>query len=190
MGQLLLVKHAAPQIDEHLSASRWTLSPAAQHQCARLAKRLAPYRPDALFASREPKALETATLLGSPLSLSVTLWPGLQENDRTGLPFFAASEVLAAQMQEFFSRPTERVIGIESADEAHARFEQAVRQVLAATSADTPIVVTHGTVISLLVGRANRVSSYSLWRELEFTSFVVVSTAAFELQAVVHPPPA
>ena len=90
-------------------------------------------------------------------------------------------------MDAFFDRSAERVIGEETADEAHARFVNAIRRVEASTPAETTIVVAHGTVISLLVGRANRVSPKVVWRDLDFTSFVVVSMPLFEIRAVVHP---
>lgn len=158
-----------------------------ERQCEALCARLADYRAGALFTSEEPKAVRTAVCLGLRFGLPVSPVAGLQENDRTGLPFFPDVTELDARMAEFFRRPAERVIGRETADEAHDRFTRAVRQALASTAVGTTIVVAHGTVISLLAGRANGISPLSLWRELDFTSFVVLSTTAFELEEIVHP---
>lgn len=189
MRQLLLVKHAAPHIVEHLPSSQWTLSDAGERQCEDLYSRLANYSPGAIFTSQEPKAIQTAAFLGSRFDLPVSPLSGLQENDRTGLPYFHDAAALDAQMDTFFLRSADRVIGRETADEAHARFAKAIRRALASTAAESTIVVAHGTVISLLVGRANGVSPNVLRRDIDFTSFVVVSTPSFAIQAVVHPTP-
>jgi broad specificity phosphatase PhoE len=92
-------------------------------------------------------------------------------------------------MEAFFRRSSERVMGNEAADEAHDRFAGSVRSALASTPAESTVVVAHGAVISLLVGRANRLDPYGLWRVLGFTSFVVVSTPSFEMEEVVHAAP-
>jgi len=187
--RLLLVKHAAPRVVENLPASLWTLSDAGERQCEELYSRIAGYGPGAIFTSREPKAVQTSLDLGSRFELPVTPLPGLHENDRTGLPIFRDVAALDARMKAFFLRSSERVIGNETADEAHARFAGAIRDVLASTRSDATVVVAHGAVISLLVGRANRVDPYLFWRGLDFTSLVVVRTPSLELEEVVHPTP-
>jgi broad specificity phosphatase PhoE len=186
MTQLLLVKHAAPAITEGLPSSAWPLSAKGQQQCEDLHARLVRYRPGVIFTSREPKAAETAAILGSRFGLPAAPWPGLHETDRTGLPFFRDVGDLELRMQDFFDRSSERVIGNESADEAHARFGHAVRTALASTAERVSVVVAHGTVISLLAGRANHLDPHALWRELDFTTFVVLSAASFHLEAIVH----
>lgn len=187
MSRLLLVKHAAPRIVEHLPSSQWTLSDVGERQCETLCSRLVDYCPGAIFTSDEPKAVRTAAALGSRLEIPVSPLAGLHENDRTGMPFLDDASALDGQMEEFFRRSNDRIIGNETADEAHQRFAGAVRQALASTAGETTIVVAHGTVISLLVGRANRVSAHSLWRDLDFTSFVVVNARSFKVEEIVHP---
>lgn len=187
MTRLLLVKHAAPAITEVLPSSAWPLSVKGKQQCENLHARLVPYAPRVIFTSREPKATETASILGSRFGLPAAPWPGLHENDRTGLPFFRDVGDLEARMQAFFDRSSERVVGNESADEAHARFGYAVRTALASTAEPVSVVVAHGAVMSLLVGRANQLSPYALWRDMDFTSIVVLSASSLQLEAIVHP---
>lgn len=187
MGELILVKHAAPLVVEHLPSSRWVLSESGKQQCEDLYSRLARYRPAIIYSSEEPKAVQTGEILASRLDVPFSPRRGLQENDRTNLPFFHDEAELHARMEEFFQRSSERVIGEESADEAHARFVGAIHDALASTRARPTVAVTHGAVISLLVARTNDLSTYSLWRDLHFTSFVVVSTPSFTLREVIHP---
>ena len=187
MSELILIKHAAPQVVEDLPSSQWVLSESGRQQCDELHSRLAQYKPASLYTSEEPKAVETAEILGLRLGIPFASKPGLHENDRAGLPFFNDRAELNARIRAFFSSPSERVVGNESADEAHSRFIGAVQDSLDSAQAQPTVIVTHGTVTSLLVARANQLSPYPFWLDLELTSFVVLSTPSFTLRQVVHP---
>ena len=160
MGELIVVKHAAPHIVEDLPSSKWVLSELGMEQCEELYSRLAQYNPASLYTSEEPKAVQTAEILGARLGIPVSPTPQLHENDRTGLPFFKDKTEFNARLRAFFLRPSERVVGNESADEAHARFIGAVREVLASAQGQPTLIVAHGTVITLLISRANHLNPY------------------------------
>ncbi len=181
------MKHAAPQIREDCPSRSWVLSTAGRRQAEHLHGELSPYEPSYLFSSEEAKAAETAEILGNGLGLPCSSLFGLHENDRTDLPFFDREEEYAERFRAFFDHPSDRMIGKESADDAHDRFAGAVRRVLATTRRGTTIIVAHGTVTSLLVSRANELEPYPFWRDFDFTSFVVLSVPSLELRAVVHP---
>ena len=187
MADLILVKHAAPEIDELVPPSLWELSETGRRQSLELAKRLASYDPQAVVSSWEPKAIQTAEICGAYLGLAPTTSSGIQENDRAGLPFFDNPDAYRRCLEDFFNQPSRRVVGRESADEAHERFSAAVTGLLQNVTVGPAVVVTHGAVISLFVARANQISSYSLWDELEFTSFVALRVPSFSLEAVIHP---
>lgn len=184
MGDLILVKHAAPEIRRGVSPPDWVLSPSGRKQSLELAARLRGYSPGSLFCSEEPKAKETAQIVGSQLRLSATAVPGLQENDRSGVPFYPAEDQFRERMRAFFERPDELVLGNESADEAHARFATAVAQLPTGGAPSTSVVVTHGAVLTLLVTRANRLEPFPFWSDLAFASYVVLSEPALALQRV------
>ncbi len=59
-------------------------------------------------------------------------------------------------------------------EEAEGRFEGAVRRVLDELEEEVITIVTHGTVISLLVARHNDLDVYTLWRGLGLPSFCVL----------------
>jgi broad specificity phosphatase PhoE len=187
MSDLILVKHAAPEVAVEVPPCRWSLSESGRLQCHELARRLARYTPETVFASHEPKAVQTAQAIASLLDLSPTIAPDLHENDRDGLPFLSSEEVYHARIQDFFLRCDNRVMGRESANEAHSRFVTAVQRVLPNGGSRPMVIVTHGTVATLLVARANKLSPFLFWRDFRFSSFAVLSTPGFILKDVVHP---
>jgi broad specificity phosphatase PhoE len=125
--------------------------------------------------------------VGARLGIRADAFADLHENDRSGLPFFENRDKFRHELRQFFVMPGKRVIGEESADEAHSRFSAAIRSATASGEDLTRVVVSHGAVISLLVARANEIDPYSLWLSLDFTSFVVVSGPEFVIHEVVHP---
>ncbi len=187
MGDLILVKHAAPDIDGSRPPAEWVLSPDGRTRSLELADRLTRHAPASLFCSEEPKAVETAEVVGSRLHLSARAVPGLQENDRSGVPFYPTEERFRQRVRAFFERPDERVMGDESADEAHARFARAVDRLPVGGDPGATVVVTHGAVLTLLVARANGLDPFAFWRELGFCSFVVLSTPSLALRHVDRP---
>jgi broad specificity phosphatase PhoE len=180
MAKLILVKHAPPKIDPAVASPRWVLSDDGRDRCGWLADALAAQGVGALYSSLEPKALETAALTGVRLGLEVRPRPDLHENDRTGLGF-GPIEDLEARIRAFFERPSDCVIGRETAHAALARFETAIRAVLAETADQTVAVIAHGTVLTLLTARHNPVVAFDFWKGLGLPSLVMLDRAALAL---------
>jgi broad specificity phosphatase PhoE len=180
MARLVLIKHAPPQIDDGVASHRWVLSEAGRERCDSLASRLADQGVTQLYASLEPKALETAALVAVRLGLDVRPRRDLHENDRTGLGFLPMDE-LRARIRRFFDEPSVLVIGTETAEAAGRRFEAAVRALLAEAGDQTAAVVAHGTVLTTLVARYNPVEAFAFWDLLTVPSLVVLDGASFKL---------
>jgi broad specificity phosphatase PhoE len=180
MARLVLIKHAPPQIDDGVASHRWVLSEAGRERCDWLASRLADQGVTQLYASLEPKALETAALVAVRLGLDVRPRRDLHENDRTGLGFLPMDE-LRARIARFFEEPSVLVIGTETAEVAGRRFEAAVRALLAEAGDQTAAVVAHGTVLTTLVARYNPVEAFAFWDLLTVPSLVVLDGASFKL---------
>jgi broad specificity phosphatase PhoE len=179
--RVVLVKHAMPALEAGVAPREWRLGADGEAQARDLGGRLRSFAPFALFSSPEPKAARTAEVVGAELGLSFSRWQGLEELDRPVLPLLRASEH-AALNSPIFSDPARRVLGSESGAEALRRFEAAVVALLGATRTPEPLVIiSHGTVIALLVSAHNDVDGFQLWRELECASFVVLSYPGFEL---------
>jgi broad specificity phosphatase PhoE len=148
-----------------------------------LGERLAQYRPGVMVSSGEPKAVETAQIAARCLGIGYFVYPGLHEQDRTGVPFLGDEEFGRAA-RGFFENPDRLVWGNETAEEAGGRFEGAVRRVLGEREEEVVAMVAHGTVISLLVSRHNDIDAFGFWQRLGLPSFCVLAVPSFELQEV------
>jgi broad specificity phosphatase PhoE len=175
MRTLLLVKHAPPRIDPLAPGPAWPLSEEGRALCPPLAEALRVYAPGFVVASREAKAAETGLLVAKTLKVPFGTAPGLHEHDRRAVPFYPDRREFVARMRDMLARPAERLLGSESAAEAHARFQRAVAGVLERNPEGNPVVVTHGTVIALFVARAAGTDPFPLWAGLKLPSFVALS---------------
>ena len=177
--KLILVRHSLPEIDPARPAHEWRLSAEGRLRCIGLAEQLAAHRPQALVSSQEPKALETAAILGERLSLPVEPAAGLHEHERQNVPFTSRAEFEAA-VRRLFDQPAERVFGDESAEQAARRFETALAPLLA-RPVQCLAVVTHGTVLSLYIARRCGIDAFSFWQRLSLPMAVTLSLPDFTI---------
>jgi broad specificity phosphatase PhoE len=173
MRKLILIKHAPPEVVPDVPSEGWVLSDRGRALCPPLAEAIRPHAPAVVVSSTEPKAAETGRLIASSLGVPLETAPGLHEHDRSNVPHMPSREFISA-MELFFRRPDEHVLGRETADAAEARFREAVTRVLDAHPGGNVAVVSHGTVVALLVAKAAGQSPFRLWRELGLPSFVVL----------------
>jgi broad specificity phosphatase PhoE len=182
--RLVLVKHAQPVLDAAVPARLWTLGEVGEVQATRLAWKLRELMPLTLVCSREPKAKRTCEIVASELGVSMRVVDGLEELDRPVLPLMSAEEHdrLNSRIFEDLAKPG---IGEESGLQALGRFTTALTKAIDEAATDTLVVVTHGTVVSLLVSKHNDVDPIALWRRLSCPSFAVLTLPTFELRAIV-----
>ena len=178
--RLVLIKHSVPEMQIHTESRFWHLSEEGRKRCAPMAEKLRRFNLARIVSSNEPKAVETAELLASELSRTHIVRPDLQENDRTGLGFVGV-EAYQDTFRRFFAEPDRVIVGTETAEEARARFTTAVEAVLEEFPEETLAIVTHGTVISLLVSEPTAEERFRLWRRLGLPSYVVVSRPLLEI---------
>ena len=70
-------------------------------------------------------------------------------------------------MRRLFAEPETLVYGDETAEQARARFQGGINQILAGAAPEENIVViAHGTVIALYAAHYNQLDRYDLWRRL------------------------
>lgn len=170
---LILVKHSLPGIIENVPAREWKLSEEGQRRAQQLAKRLNQYQPEVIASSIEPKAQETAEIIARKYNLMIQIVDGLHEHDRSNTQYLSTDKFKSA-VCEFFENPEKLVFGNETANQCHARFDQAVRSALGLYEDKTIVIIAHGTVISLFVSRLTGISDLILWYELGLPSFVVI----------------
>jgi broad specificity phosphatase PhoE len=169
-AELILVKHAMPRIEPARPSRSWTLSDEGRTAAGRLAERLVRLGPVALAASDEPKAVETASIIGDVLGLKPAVDPDLGETRRETVPF-QSQETFEAGIARFFAEPDALVFGEETADAAHARFSGALER---RAGFSPQVVVAHGTVISVYVSRRAGIEPMTLWRSLGLAHALVL----------------
>jgi broad specificity phosphatase PhoE len=175
MPKLILIKHARPMVDPAVSAEQWRLSDEGREKCRPLADALRGYDFAEIVSSAEPKAVETARILGQALSKPTRTADGLEEHDRRNVPHMESRDFISL-IALFFKEPDRLVLGDESADEAYGRFADAVDAVIADAPQGDVAIVTHGTVIALFAQRRANQDPFALWRKMGLPSFV-----AFEM---------
>jgi broad specificity phosphatase PhoE len=185
MQKLILIKHAAPLVDPAKSSDLWKLSEAGREQAARLAEPLRAMEIAAIVSSEEPKANETAEILGSALSVKVSTSRELREHDRRNVPHMRSRDFIS-MVELFFRKPDDRVLGSESANEALERFTKAVDEVIASHAEGNVAIVAHGTVIALCLEANSQRNGFELWRAMGLPSYAVVSLPGREVVEVVE----
>jgi broad specificity phosphatase PhoE len=185
MRKLILIKHASPLVIPGTPSEQWKLSDKGRESCGPLAEALREHGPEMMVASEEPKAVETAQIVGDKLGVTVKTAAGLHEHDRTNVAHMRSAEFIS-HMELMFRKPDERVLGRESANEALTRFESAVGDVVAGSDSSNVAIVSHGTVIALFVAKHSDEKPFELWRNLGLPSFVVMSLPGFELQKMIE----
>ncbi|HEU4324614.1 MAG TPA: histidine phosphatase family protein [Roseiflexaceae bacterium] len=171
---LLLIRHAAPAVAEGAAPHRWPLSEDGRRAAVAFAPRVGLYRPTALVASEEPKARETAELIGEQLGIPATTAPGLHEHRRGPSPWLGR-DAWEAQIARLFAEPETLVFGEETAAQAQGRFVGAVERVLEAHREGNVGVVAHGTVITLLLAARFGIEPLPFWRALAMPDVVVLT---------------
>ena len=183
MRRLVLVKHAMPEIEPDKPASSWRLGELGRHRSDLLAARLRGFSPQAVWSSREPKAIETAETVASAFGIPASTLAGLEEHDRSNVPFFETMDEFERAVEHFFREPDRLVLGTETAEQALERFTIAIDQIISAGHADS-VVVTHGTVMTLYAARVAGVRQMCFWSRLGLPSFVVMTLPDMDIQSV------
>ena len=172
-NRLILVKHSHPEVVKDIPARDWDLSDVGRACTKRLARKLTRYHPEIIVSSVEPKALQTAEILGRELGMKFHTADGLHEHDRRQSPFYSREE-FESLVQKFFQEPDELIFGRETANQALLRYNQAVDRGLDSNPDKTILIVSHGTVISLFVSQMTGIEAFQLWKELGLPSFIVL----------------
>ena len=186
MPNLVFIRHSQSQPEAKVPARQWSLTAEGRRRCEPLAEQLLPYKLDVIVTSTEPKASETGELVAQKLEIPCRVMQNLHEHERETAPYFATREEFLAAVSNLLVRPDELVFGDETAHEARARFDGAVKTVLAAYPRDNIAIVTHGTVLSLFVNQLTGQSIYPFWQRLGMPAIVAFSTPKMELLAQVN----
>ncbi|MXZ02435.1 MAG: histidine phosphatase family protein, partial [Chloroflexi bacterium] len=177
------MKHSMPEIDPSKPTSTWRLGNIGRHRAGVLATKLRLFNPGLIWSSREPKAVETASIIARTFDVAVRLADGLEEHHRDEVPYLPKREFENA-VEAFFHHPDQLVLGSETAEQACERFTASIENVMKTGQKNT-IVITHGTVISLFVASVAKAHSISLWHQLGLPSYVVLTLPSMKIQTIV-----
>jgi 2,3-bisphosphoglycerate-dependent phosphoglycerate mutase len=180
MRHLHLVRHAQTQPTPDLPPPEWPLTAEGHVQARYLAAQISGLSVKRVVTSREPKAIETGRVIAEHLHLPIMLREGLQEHGRLTAQHAPTVEAFHENMRHFFACPGERVFGDESAVAARMRFEHAINQVMSEETGDE-LIVSHGTVISLLIAHANQLDAFEFWRKVAMPDYLVLEWPSFRL---------
>jgi broad specificity phosphatase PhoE len=159
--QLVLVRHAMPEIQRHIPAERWELGEDGRAAARTLARAL-PRMPFTL-TSDEPKAQQTAEELLAVCGGTVAIDARVAE---TGRPRVWDVSFRELARQYVTGR---RHHGWEAHDAVASRFDAAVRAGLDASQAAPLIVVSHGQALTLWLRSVGAIADApSFWSELAF----------------------
>ena len=187
MSKVILIKHAAPEVVPGTPPEQWRLSEQGRSSCARLAEALRPHAPSVVVSSEEPKAAETGQLVAGALGIPFHEAAGLYEHDRSNVPHLRSGEFISL-VEVLFRRPGQLVLGKETGAGALKRFRNALDDVLQEHGGEgkTVAVVSHGTVIALLLAEIGGGNGFELWRRMKLPSFAVLSAPTLALERVVE----
>ena len=189
MRKLILIKHAKPVITDQLPTHEWALSEEGRRACVPLADAVRPHQPAAIVTSAEPKAHETARLVGEALGISVETHADLREHDRNNVPMMPPREFLSL-MALFFKQRRRLVLGQETADAVGTRFANAIDAICQSRAEGNIAIVTHGTVLALFAAEHGGGDPFLLFRRMGLPSLMTFSLPEYlPLEVVQRIPP-
>jgi broad specificity phosphatase PhoE len=185
--ELILIRHAEPEIIPNRPASQWPLSEAGRLRCQTLADSLKAYDLDAVMSSTENKAIETGQIVAESLNKPFSTAEGLHEHERSNVTRFETRALFQERIAAFFREPERLVFGTETADEAYARFSRSLLNLVTQQPGQKLAIVTHGTVLTLFVARLGGLDPFDFWSKLGLPAFVVLRLSPFKIhETVMH----
>ena len=186
MPLLILIRHAETQQEPGRSAHDWTLTPEGIARCSDLAHSLAPYQISTLYSSHENKARLTAQHVAQVLGIAHNSAADLHETQRSTAPYYAELADFQEHIRRGMAEPQRVIFGEEAFGAALARFSLAIDALLTKHSQETIGVVTHGTVMSLFLGKRCNLDSYSFWQKLGMPAWFAIELPGWNLLRSVY----
>ncbi len=183
--EVILVRHGEPTpADRQATVYDPPLSERGRWQARRLAARLAPLRLDALYSSPLKRALQTAQPLAEATGLEIREVPDLREVEMDLARLRSLSQRLGreALIEELGRRllATPRwdmLPGFEPSHRFRHRVLRAMQEIVSRHPGGRVVVVCHGGVINIYLGRVLGIRSRDIFFLPEFTSLTVVRVA-------------
>ena len=183
MTALVLIRHSTPVADPRVSATAWGLGLDGERAARELSDQLAAFRPAAIHTSPERKARETAAIIATRLGTSILQDEAFEEHRRSNIAFLPQPE-FEDGICRMLRSPSELVFGEESADAVFVRFRDALDRARRALANSDLIVVSHGTAISIYIGRVVGIDAWAFWHRLTTPMAVILSDGGMRVLAL------
>ena len=170
---LILVRHAMPEVIRGVSSKFWRLSDSSREHCVLLADALSGELASPVISSGQPKVDDTAAVLALRRGLAVQTDERVAEVDQGSVWYDGDYRGRAADYLDGIDMP-----GWEARELVARRFAAAVNERLAEPGAADLVVVNHGLAMSLYLASLlpevvvdNRRDAFHLvqfWQDLTF----------------------
>jgi broad specificity phosphatase PhoE len=160
-------------------AKRWPLSRQGRREAGTLARQNFWREVNLVFASPEPKALQTAKPAARRWDIPLKTVKCLHELRRPHSKLIPDYENV---IERLLAEPEASVAGLEPASQAAERVTQCLQKLVSTHPDRTLAVVSHGLVLTLFLARLeNRWPTVTEWRAVPFGGIAVVNTSPWHL---------
>jgi broad specificity phosphatase PhoE len=173
-----LLRHAETIKDPNTHPKDWLLTPDSLEKIHEYIKDGNFNKITKIISSSEPKAVATGRPVAEYLNLSIEEMEEFVEVKREKK--FLTDEEFLVQKQKELEMRNERVNGVESGDEAIARFKLGIQKLEEKNSDPNKIenilIVTHGTILTLFLAdyKNNFQNIFESWKGLEFCEIMEI----------------
>jgi len=143
------LSHPQVQIDPAVPVPQWGLSDVGRARTRAIANAKSLQLTTQIISSAETKAVETASIISSAMSVPITIVEATHENDRSATGYLKG-EAFEHAADQFFAHPQQSYLGWERAVDAQARILRETQSILESWQAGDILMVGHGGVGTLL----------------------------------------
>ena len=177
MTRIYLIRHGETEWNKEgrlQGTSNVLLSPEGIRQAKLLAQHTPFHSVDAIYSSDLSRAVKTAEILAEKFSLPVVEERGFRETDFGEWEGRLLGELSGVEgFENFFTRPDKvHPPNGETFLESQARVMTALEEIVADSDGQSIIVVSHGSVIRLILCAALGVSIRKMWAIAQFNTSV------------------
>jgi broad specificity phosphatase PhoE len=175
---IVLVRHAAVEVDREQAPVLWQLSDAGRAGARALARSPVWREVQRIFCSPEWKAHETAQIIAGMNGIAVSVIEGLREVDRPARQWFDESYPggYAGAVAEYFAAPHRATHGWEPPAVAQARIRTCI-DTLRAWEPEPFAIAGHGLTLSLYLASLTGAVPLAFWPSIQFPDLAVVDAA-------------
>lgn len=170
--KIILVRHAQTNINPEVNSTQWILSDNGRQAAVSLAGNAIFEGTEAIYSSLQPKAIETAEIIGDALKLPVGKEEELAELSSVTNGFI---DDYAGTVHRLYTGEIQNINGGETLDQALSRFNRAIGVVATRHArADKIVIVSHANVLSLFSAQYSEMKAIDLHNSITMPDAAVL----------------